>query len=59
MPSDGNNPNKGINTRAYLLMVAAAFFLLVIVAFFVVGKSSNHIVPRATVPPRASGTSPQ
>jgi hypothetical protein len=59
MPSDGNNPNKGLNTRLYLIMVGAAACLLLVLAFFVVGKSSNHIVPHATVPPPVSGTSPQ
>jgi hypothetical protein len=59
MESRANNPNKGMNTKRYLLLVAAAAALLIVAAMLVVGKSSTRIVPHATVPASNGSASPQ
>lgn len=60
----GTDPNKGLNTRSFLLVVLAALFVLLVVLALVAHKSSTKVTPeretkpstRMQVPARSPGS---
>ncbi len=52
------DPNKGLNTRSFLIAVAVALFVLLIVLFAVAHKSSTKITPQRDVKPTGHLSTP-
>jgi hypothetical protein len=56
----GTDPNKGMNTRSYLLWVVGALVVLLIVLFFVATKPGpKDLAPKPDRRPNSSISAPQ
>lgn len=53
----GTDPNKGLNTRKFLMAVIAALFVLMVILFVVAKKSPPKITPQRDDARPASGRS--
>ena len=43
--NQGTDPNKGLNTRTFLISVVVALFVLLLVLFFVARRSGSKMTP--------------
>ncbi|MDP9038330.1 MAG: hypothetical protein M3O02_03525 [Acidobacteriota bacterium] len=59
MNRNPNDPNKGMNTRKFLISVCVALVLMFVVAFFVVGTNQRSLLHGTTHPKPTSAATPE